>query len=180
MSAKRKILVVDDDAMLREMFKIILEQANYEVIVASDGISGVAKSKYEKPDLVILDGLMPKMHGFLACKAIKELEPAPKVILLTGVYTKPSYKVEAKYQYNADEFLTKPIKPGDLLACVEKHLASLPHRPELQSRLASSEALERHNTTDFEVSGLSRPARSAGYSATWKAFLMREPVSTSR
>src|SRR6266478_7837754 len=131
MSAKRRILVVDDDAMLREMFTIILEQANYEVIVASDGVSGVEISKYEKPDLVILDGLMPKMHGFLACKAIKQMEQAPKVILLSGVYTKPTYKLEAKYEYKADEYLTKPIKPADLLACVEKHLASLPqqHRP---------------------------------------------------
>jgi len=181
MSAKRKILVVDDEAMLREMFKFILEQANYEVIVASDGISGVAKSKYEKPDLVILDGLMPKMHGFLACEAIKKQEQAPKVILLTGVYTNPRYKLEAKYQYNADEFLTKPISPGDLLACVEKLLASLSqHRPELQPQLASTETFERHKTTDFEISGLSRPTGPSGYSATWKAFLKGEPVSTSR
>ena len=180
MAAKRRILVVDDDAMLREMFTIILEQANYEVIVASDGVSGVAISKYEKPDLVILDGLMPKMHGFLACKAIKELEHPPKVILLTGVYTKPRYKVEAKYEYNADELLTKPIKPGDLVACVEKHLASLPqHRPELRSRLAT-ETLEPYKTTAFETQGLSRPARPAGYSATWKGTGSSkvEPVST--
>src|SRR5438876_124620 len=168
MAAKRRILVVDDDAMLREMFTIILEQANYEVIVASDGVSGVAISKNERPDLVILDGLMPKMHGFLACKSIKQLEHAPKVILLTGVYTKPTYKLEAKYSYNADELLTKPIKPGDLLACVEKHVASLPQcRPELQSRLAT-ETLEPYDTTAFDIPGLSRPARPAGYSATWK------------
>jgi DNA-binding response OmpR family regulator len=181
MSAKRKILVVDDDAMLREMFTVILERADYEVIVASDGVSGLAKSKYEKPDLVILDGLMPKMHGFLACKEIKKLEHPPKVILLTGVYTKPTYKLEAKYEYKADEFLTKPLTPGDLLACVEKHLSSLPqHRSELQPRLQSIETLERHKTTAFEVQGPSRSARPAGYSATWKGTppSKGEPVST--
>jgi DNA-binding response OmpR family regulator len=181
MSAKRKILVVDDDAMLREMFKIILEQANYEVIVASDGSSGVTKSQYERPDLVILDGLMPKLHGFLACQAIKKLEHPPKVILLTGVYTKPTYKLEAKYEYKADEFLTKPINPGDLLACVERHLAGLPLRgPELQSRLASTETAERYDPTGFDVQGLSQSVRPAGYSASWKATAPSkgEPVST--
>lgn len=161
MSAKRRILVVDDDEMLRKMFKLILEQADYEVIVASDGVSGVEMSKSEKPDLVIIDGLMPKMHGFLACKVIKQLEHPPKVILLTGVYTKPSYRTEAKYEYKADEFLTKPINPGDLLACVEKHLANLPkQRPEAQPQPAS--------TANFEVQGLPRPSQPAGYSATWK------------
>src|SRR5687767_7292743 len=115
MAAKRKILVVDDDMMLQEMFKIILEQADYEVIVASDGVSGVASCTYERPDLVIIDGLMPRMHGFLACKAIKKLEHAPKVIFLTGIYTRPQYRLEAKYGYNADEFLTKPMSRGDLL-----------------------------------------------------------------
>jgi len=183
MSAKRRILVVDDEAILREMFTIILEQANYEVMVASDGVSGVEKSKAERPDLVIVDGLMPKMHGFLACKAIKQLEHPPKVILLTGVYTNPRYKLEAKYQYNADEFLTKPIKPADLVACVEKLLAGLPQdRPELQPRLESVETaeLELHQTTGFEVQGLPRPARKSGYSATWRgtASLKGEPVST--
>jgi two-component system alkaline phosphatase synthesis response regulator PhoP len=161
MCAQRRILIVDDDEILRRMFKLMLEQADYEVIVASDGVSGVEMSKSEKPDLVIIDGLMPKMHGFLACKVIKQLQHPPKVILLTGVYTKPSYRLEAKYEYKADEFLTKPINHGELLACVEKHLASLPkERPESQPRSAS--------TTDYEVQGLPRPTQPAGYSATWK------------
>jgi DNA-binding response OmpR family regulator len=183
MIAQRKILVVDDDAMLREMLTVMLEQANYEVIVASDGVSGVEISNSGRPDLVIIDGLMPKMHGFLACKLIKQLEHAPKVILLSGVYTKPRYKLEAKYEYHADEFLTKPFMPADLLACVAKHLASLPQLgPELQPRLASTETLERHKTTPFEVKGPARPARPAGYSANWKANtpLKGEPVSTNR
>lgn len=178
---KRKILVVDDEKMLRDLFKHILEQANYEVIVAEDGVNGIAKCKYEKPDLVILDGLMPKMHGFLVCKEIKKLEDAPKVILLTGVYTKPSYKLEAKYQYNADELLTKPISPGDLLASVEKLLAGLPeHRPELQAQVASTETLGGQKTSDFEAPRRPRPTGPTGYSANWKAFLKGDPLSSSR
>lgn len=180
MSAKRKILVVDDEAMLRDMYKFILEKANYEVIQASDGASGVAKSKYEKPDLIILDGLMPKMHGFLACEAIKKQEDPPKVIILTGVYTNPRYKMEAKYQYKADEFLTKPISPANLLACVEKLLDGLPQRQAVpQQQPVSVEIFEGIKTVDLRPA-VSRPVRSNGYSATWKSFLKGEPVSTTR
>ena len=58
------------------------------------------------------------------CKAIKELDSPPKVIILTGLYTKPSYKWEAKHEFLADDLLTKPVGPADLLACIEKHLGS--------------------------------------------------------
>jgi len=181
MSAKRKILVVDDEATLRDMFKFILEKANYEVIQASDGASGVAQSRSEKPDLVILDGLMPKMHGFLACEAIKKQENPPKVIILTGVYTNPRYKMEAKYQYKADEFLTKPISPANLLACVEKLLDGLPQRQAvLQQQPVAVEIFERLKTGDRERPAASAPVRSNGYSATWKSILKVEPVSTNR
>jgi DNA-binding response OmpR family regulator len=75
-----------------------------------------------KPDLVIADGLMPKLHGFMVCKMLKQLEPPPKVILLTAVYTKPEYRTKAKEQYGADELLTKPCRTDDLLACIENLL----------------------------------------------------------
>lgn len=110
------------------------------MILAEDGLSAVEKAASERPDLVITDGLLPKLHGFLACRAIKQLSPAPKVILLTGIYTKLTYKWEVKREYGADDLLTKPAKPADLLACVEKHLAGLPLvedvDPLLLSRLA--------------------------------------------
>ena len=122
---RRKILIVDDEALVRDLLTTVLERADYEVIIAEDGLSGVAKAASEKPDLVIIDGLLPKLHGFLACKAIKELSPAPKVILLTGIYTKLTYRWEVK-EYGADDLLTKPTRPADLLACVEKHLAGVP------------------------------------------------------
>jgi DNA-binding response OmpR family regulator len=93
-------------------------------VFAEDGKSAVEKASTEKPDLVFIDGLMPKMHGFLACKAIKELDAPPKVILLTGIYTKPAYKWEAKGTFGADDLLKKPSSPEELLACIEKHLPS--------------------------------------------------------
>jgi two-component system OmpR family response regulator len=119
---KSKILVIDDDATTREILRAVLEPHGYEVIVAADGISGVAAASSEKPDLVITDGLLPKLHGFRVCKAIKEFDSPPKVIILTGLYTKPTYKWEVKHEFLADDLLTKPVDAVTLLACVEKHL----------------------------------------------------------
>ena len=122
MITARKILVADDDRITREIIGAILIRAGHEVVFAEDGKSAVELALSERPDLVFIDGLMPKMHGFLACKAIKELEWAPKVVLLTGIYTNPTYKWEAKGAFNADDLLKKPATRDQLVACIEKHL----------------------------------------------------------
>jgi DNA-binding response OmpR family regulator len=171
MFAKRRILVADDDPVTREMLKTILTLAGYEVILAEDGLSAVERAETDQPDLVIIDGLLPKLHGFLACRAIKELNPAPKVILYTGIYTKPSYKWEVKHQHRADDLLAKPTNHADLLACVEKHLAGLPEIDRPEPRQAP-EAIENSPAASRLVaSTVNRrlePPPPAGYSASWK------------
>jgi len=126
MSEKRKILIADDEPVTREVLGKMLTNAGYEVIFAEDGKSAVQKAGTEKPDLVLMDGLMPKMHGFLACKAIKALADPPSVIVLTGVYTKPTYKWEAQGEFGADGLLTKPVDVEVLLRTVEKQLSGGP------------------------------------------------------
>lgn len=121
---KGKILVVDDSKVMREMLRMILEKENYEVISTEDGTSALEIAATANPDLVISDGLLPKMHGFLVCKALKEFASPPKVVVLTGVYTKVSYRWEVKNEYGADDVLTKPFDKDMLLACVEKHLVA--------------------------------------------------------
>src|SRR5581483_5831166 len=119
-----RILVADDDLPLRRVLGKILSSAGYEVVLVEDGKAAVEKAAEIKPDLVITDGLMPKMHGFLVCKALKEMQPAPKVIMLTAVYTKLNYRFEARDRYGADDLLTKPFEVSDLLKCIERHLAA--------------------------------------------------------
>ncbi|MEW6211859.1 MAG: response regulator [Acidobacteriota bacterium] len=120
----KRILIADDDRMTRKLLQAILNKAGYDVLIAEDGQAAVEIAASERPDLVLTDGLLPKLHGFLACKAIKEMDCPPKVIILTGVYTKPTYKWEAKKEYGADDVLLKPAKPDELIACIEKHLAA--------------------------------------------------------
>jgi CheY-like chemotaxis protein len=121
-----RILVADDDPPLRKVIGKILTTAGYQVTLVEDGKAAVEKAKAEKPDLVITDGLMPKMHGFLVCKTIKEMPSPPKVIMITAVYTKMQYKWEAKEKYGADDLLTKPFEVSELLACIEKQLSDAP------------------------------------------------------
>jgi DNA-binding response OmpR family regulator len=168
---RRKILVVDDEKVVRDLLKTVLERADYEVILAEDGLSGVELAASERPDLVIADGLLPKLHGFLACKAIKSLNPAPKVILLTGIYTKPTYKWEVKHAYQADDLLAKPTKPADLLACIARHLADLPPAERVDPLQSSASTNQTPVISQLLASHANCPAdsaRPAAYSASWK------------
>ena len=118
----RRILFAEDDPAFRKIIGKILTGAGYDVVLAEDGESAVEKARMEKPDLVITDGLMPKLNGFHVCKAIKELDPSPKVILLTAVYTNPSYTWEARTNFGADDIITKPCEIAHLLRRIEKHM----------------------------------------------------------
>jgi DNA-binding response OmpR family regulator len=171
MPARRKILVVDDEVIVRDLLKTVLERADYEVILAQDGLTGVEKATSERPDLVIADCLLPRLHGFLACRAIKRLNPAPKVILLTGIYTKMTYKWQVKHEYDADDLLIKPAKPADLLACIAKHLADLPLVDRVDPFQPSASTDHSFAISQLLESDVNRPRDSAppaGYSASLK------------
>ena len=120
-----KILIADDDRVTRELLGRTLMKEGYDVLFAEDGVAAVEKASTEKPDIVLMDGLMPKMHGFVACKTIKELENPPKVVMLTGIYTKATYKYEAKGTYLADGFLSKPFDQDVLLPLIQTLILDL-------------------------------------------------------
>jgi DNA-binding response OmpR family regulator len=132
MSDRKKILVADDDRFMRELLRVILARAGYAVTLAEDGSQALEMATAEKPDLVLCDGLLPKLHGFELCKAIKEFVDAPKVILLTGIYTKPTYKWQVMKDYGADAVLTKPVNDAQLLACIAQQLTTV-EQPQLSA-----------------------------------------------
>lgn len=119
-----KILLADDDSAFRRILGNILVKAGYDVVLAEDGEKALEKAASENPDLVITDALMPKLHGFEVCKAIKQTNPRAKVIMLTAVYRTPNYIWEAKAKFGADEILTKPCEISVLLSKIEKHIGT--------------------------------------------------------
>lgn len=121
----KKILLVDDDRATLRIMQVMLERHGFTVLTAPDGQSALDLVKNENPDLVLTDALIPKIHGFVLAKEIKKHPHPPKVILLSGVYTKQAYRYEALSDYEVDDYLKKPISDEDLLTCIKKHL-SLP------------------------------------------------------
>ncbi len=123
MAEKAKILVVDDDPDLVEATKIVLE-TKYEVITASEGDEGVKKAKEVKPDLIILDVIMPVKDGFSAAEQIKkdpELADIPVIMLTSYAERKGETNIPASkgMMLEAEDYIEKPVKPEELLKRVE-------------------------------------------------------------
>jgi len=124
-----KILVVDDDPDMRDALTMILESRDYEIITAQDGIEALATLKAEKPDLMILDLLMPKMDGFAVLKELQDGRWAKyretPILILSSVREEASrrrYELETALELKVDDYVEKPVSPDILLERVEKLL----------------------------------------------------------
>jgi CheY-like chemotaxis protein len=125
-----KILVVDDDPDMRLAIASVLRSRSYEVIEACDGQEALRKVKEEKPDLMLLDLLMPEMDGFAV---VKELRDSQKkgchdvpILVISSVGEEAShrrYELELGRKLDVDDYIEKPIEPFILLGRVEKLLS---------------------------------------------------------
>jgi twitching motility two-component system response regulator PilG len=118
----KKILVVEDSPTTRKVIALTLNQKGFAVIEAQDGMEALSKLSEEKPDLILLDIILPKMDGYKILSIIKENEEFKNtpVIMLTskdGILNKVKGKLAGSTAY-----LTKPFEPKDLIKTVEKYL----------------------------------------------------------
>jgi two-component system alkaline phosphatase synthesis response regulator PhoP len=124
---KAKILLVDDDKDFVEATTLVLESKPYEVVVAYNGDEGLEKARKEKPDLIILDIIMPVKDGFTAAEQLKkapELRNIP-VIILTSFAEKrgeTSLSVRQGLTLDTEDYVDKPVSPQELLRRVERLL----------------------------------------------------------
>lgn len=118
------ILIVDDNAQNLELLEAYLEELpGARVLTATSGQDALAKVASDRPDLLLLDIMMPKMSGFEVCKKIKA-DPATKdipVILVTALHEMGDQERGA--EMGADDFLTKPVNRVDLIARIQAQLA---------------------------------------------------------
>lgn len=124
-----KILVVDDDPDMRDAITIILESRGYQIVTAQDGVEALANLKAEKPDLMMLDLLMPKMDGFAVMKELQDARWAKyreiPILILSSVREEASrrrYELETALTLEVDDYVEKPIAPDVLIERVEKLL----------------------------------------------------------
>jgi len=127
MERKARILLVDDDPDFVAATKLVLESKPYDVIVAYDGDEGLEKAREERPDLIILDIIMPIKDGFAVCQQLKkdpQLSSIP-VLMLTSFgerVSETSLALSQGLTLEAEDFVDKPIAPAELLIRVERLL----------------------------------------------------------
>ncbi len=121
---KPVILVVDDEAELRNMLRLFLEKSNYSVKEAEDGTKALEIMKEQLPDAIVLDAMLPGIHGFDICYRIKNSDATRHipVIMISAVYRGWRYSKDVKALYGADEFLEKPLRLENLKRVLQSAL----------------------------------------------------------
>lgn len=113
---KPQILIVDDRASDRQKVSDLLDAVGYSWVAATDGEEAIELTKKIQPDLLVLDALLPKISGFDVANTVKRLPGAPKIIILTGVYTDSRFRRISR----ADAFLTKPPNSKELIETIAR------------------------------------------------------------
>ena len=125
----RKILVVDDERHIVRLVEINLQRAGFDVVTAYDGVEALEKVKSEKPDMLVLDVMMPRKDGF---EVLRDLQADPAtanipVIMLTA--KAQDADIFRGWQSGVSSYLTKPFNPRELLTFVERIFQSLDEGP---------------------------------------------------
>ena len=120
-----KILLVDDEPDILEIIGYNLTNEGYQVSTAKNGLEAVKKAKKEKPQLIILDVMMPEMDGIEACEAIRKLPELSSTLITFLTARGEDYSQVAGFDAGADDYITKPIKPKVLVSKVKALLRRL-------------------------------------------------------
>ena len=119
MAKKPTILLVDDDPDIRELVTFNLAKEGYNVVTAKDGAEGVEAVKKHRPDLVLLDVMMPGMDGIEACEAIRTNPDIASTLIAFLSARGEDYSQVAGFDAGADDYITKPISPKVLVSRVK-------------------------------------------------------------
>lgn len=111
-----KILVIDDDPNICDILKLYLSKAEYEVIIANNGQDGIALFKLHKPDLVVLDIMMPNKDGLAVCREIREISSKP-IIMVTA--KNEEFDKVLSLELGADDFIVKPFGTKEICARIK-------------------------------------------------------------
>jgi DNA-binding response OmpR family regulator len=143
--ATPRVLIADDDPLGAELLEAYLSDSEYELRTASDGEQTLQLVASWRPDLILLDVMMPRISGFEVCKRLRA-DPATRniAVLMITALDQPS-DVDRAVDAGTDDFLSKPINKADLLLRVRALLRSRQKKSELDRALAYIEGVERGN-----------------------------------
>ena len=118
----KKVLVCDDEPYIVESVSYVVRKAGYDVVVAEDGLEALNAVKREKPDLVFLDIMMPKISGYEVCRQVKE-DPTTRSAYIVMLTARGQEEDERRaLDMGADEFMTKPFSPRKMRAKLDEIL----------------------------------------------------------
>lgn len=120
--SRKKILLVDDSSTVLLLHRMMLSHCGYELLTARDGQEALDKASTERPDLIFLDVIMPRMDGFQTCRALRARTETKNVpIILVTTRGEPHY-VRQGFESGCTDYITKPFDGEELLAKVRSHL----------------------------------------------------------
>lgn len=139
-----KVLVVDDDPGIVKVVRAYLEQEGFQVLVGYDGKKAMQIARNDKPDLVVLDLMLPEMDGWDVCRALRKESDVP-IIMLTARVEESDKLIGL--ELGADDYVTKPFSPRELVARVRsvlRRIQGAPPKPERISRGEITVDVSRH------------------------------------
>jgi len=118
-----RVLVVDDAEELRDLLKVMLEQAGYQVNLAADGVEALVSAADNQPDLILLDVDMPRMDGFQVCRELKSRKGSGDIPIVFLTAETDTTTIAKGFELGAVDYVTKPFKEAELLARVRTHVS---------------------------------------------------------
>lgn len=121
--ANHKILVIDDSRVIRNMVRDMLPKGNFEVLEAKDGIEGLNSIRQERPNLIMLDFLLPRMSGWEVFQQIQEQQDLQRIplVLMSGRREEVTEKISEPFEYF--EFIEKPFEQKELIEAIKSAMA---------------------------------------------------------
>jgi DNA-binding response OmpR family regulator len=155
--AHPRILIIDDEDDIRRLLQRVLEKKGYEVIEASDGQAGLTAVRERSPDVILLDAMLPEVHGFDICRRIKGSKKYGHIpiIMVSAIYRGWRVAEDLRTSYGVEAFLEKPFKINDIVEHVERALEgrSAPEDDDAMSQAASrhlEESMTAYRNGDLE------------------------------
>ena len=158
-----RILIIEDESAIAELEKDYLELSGFEVEVANDGEIGLNKALSEECDLIILDLMLPGVDGFKICRQVREKKNTP--IIMVSAKKDDIDKIRG-LGLGADDYMTKPFSPSELVARVKAHMARY-------ERLVGS-AIEENKVIEIRGLKIDTTARRVWINGEEKAFTTKE------
>jgi DNA-binding response OmpR family regulator len=121
-AARKKVLLVDDSETVLMVERMALGRGPYDLITARDGVEAVARALAERPDLILLDVMMPRMNGFEVCRELRRHESMRDVPIIFVTTRSEGENVEAGFSYGGTDYVNKPFTGAELLAKLRSHL----------------------------------------------------------